>query len=479
MKRRLALLAAAALTVAACSGAADDAPDSTVAAPTTTTTTAEEPMMEEEPVTFRVTIENIAPVTLYTDSGAFAVPVGSEDPGPLLPGAAYEFEVNANLGQRLSFATMFVQSNDWIFATGADGLALYSEDGTPISGDVTSQIGLYDAGTEIDQTPGEGADQAPRQAGPDTGADDPDTAVRAVDTDRPAVDELIAVTVTPGTDGVFSVRIDNISDSSSFATPLAPGAFVIHAEGEPLFTIGEADRGEGLAALAEDGDPSGLADHLSTGVGLGVPLPLAPGVYAVLTGMGEEMMEETDDAMTEETDDEMMDEMAGGARLIFAHGEADRGEGLEALAEDGDPSGLVESLTGHASVGAVGAFAVPVGESDPGPLLPGGTYEFTFEAHAGDYLSFATMFVQSNDWFFAPRADGIELFPGSDAISGDITELILIHNAGTEVDEPIGFGPNQAPRQAGPNTGEDENGVLSAVDLTASDFVKVTITPES
>ena len=36
---------------------------------------------------------------------------------------------------------MFVQSNDWIFATAADGLALYSEDGTPISGDVTSLKG--------------------------------------------------------------------------------------------------------------------------------------------------------------------------------------------------------------------------------------------------------------------------------------------------------------------------------------------------
>ena len=481
MKRMFALFAAAAVTLAACSGAVDepDTPaDTTAAATAATTTTTETPMVDAEPVTFRVTIENVAPVTPYTDSGSFAVPVGSDDPGPLLPGAAYEFAVNANPGQRVSFASMLVQSNDWFFAAGSEGLELYSADGTPISGDVTSQISLYDAGTEIDQTPGSGEDQAPRQAGPDTGADDPDTTVRLVDTDVPSVEELIAVTVTPATDGEFSVRIENISDASAFATPLAPGAFAVHTDGEPLFTLGEADRGEGLAALAEDGDPSTLADHLASDVGLGVPLPLAPGVYAVQTA-SEDMM---DDDMADEDmmDDDMAEEgMMDHAQLFFTHGESDRGEGLEALAEDGDPSQLVGSLTGMDGVGAVAAFSVPVGETNPGPLLPGGTYEFTFEAHAGDHLSFATMFVQSNDWFFAPGADGIELFPSGEAISGDITDLVRIHDAGTEVDETVGFGPNQAPRQAGPNTGEDENGVLSAVDLVAGDFVKVTITPES
>ncbi len=457
MKRRLALIAATALTAAACSGAAEDVPNSTVTAPQTTVTT-EAPMVDGEPVTFRVTIENIAPVAPYTQSGTFAVPIGSDGAGPLVPGEAYEFELTAHPGQRLSLATMFVQSNDWFFATAADGLALYSPDGTPISGDVTDQIGIYDAGTEIDQTPGEGADQAPRQSGPNTGSADSDTTVRLVQADLPAVDDLVAVTVTPAADGLFSVRIDNISASSSLATPLAPGAFVVHADGEPLFTLGGPDRGEGLAALAEDGDPAALAQTLESGVGFGVPLPLAPGAFAVQT--------------------EMSAAMSAHAQAFFVHGEADRGEGLEALAEDGDPSMLVESLTGREGIGAVGAFSIPMGEASAGPLLPGGTYEFTFEAQPGAYLSFATMFVQSNDWFLAPRADGIELFPDGHAVSGDITNLILVHNAGTEVDEPIGFGSNQAPRQAAPNTGPAEGGVLSAVTLNAGNFVKVTITPQ-
>ena len=39
-----------------------------------------------------------------------------------------------------------------------------------IDGDVTDQILLWDAGTEVNMYPGTGADQAPRQSGADTGA---------------------------------------------------------------------------------------------------------------------------------------------------------------------------------------------------------------------------------------------------------------------------------------------------------------------
>ena len=53
-----------------------------------------------------------------------------------------------------------------------------------------------------------------------------------------------------------------------------------------------------------------------------------------------------------------------------------------------------------------GSFAVPMGADGPGPLLPGGTYEFHFHAGQGHYLSFATMFVQSNDLFYAPDGEG-------------------------------------------------------------------------
>lgn len=48
-------------------------------------------------------------------------------PGPAFPGDAYEFTFTASSGDRLGFATMFVQSNDLFFATPPEGIAFWSE----------------------------------------------------------------------------------------------------------------------------------------------------------------------------------------------------------------------------------------------------------------------------------------------------------------------------------------------------------------
>ncbi|NIR52791.1 hypothetical protein GWO43_29635, partial [candidate division KSB1 bacterium] len=105
-------------------------------------------------------------------SGVFNTPVGASSPAPIGPGGAYEFTFTANSGDRLSFATMFVPSNDLFFAPDENGVALFDSDGTPISGEVTAQIMLWDAGTEVNQKPGVGSEQVQRQTGPDTGANE-------------------------------------------------------------------------------------------------------------------------------------------------------------------------------------------------------------------------------------------------------------------------------------------------------------------
>ncbi|MGB5186980.1 MAG: spondin domain-containing protein, partial [Acidimicrobiia bacterium] len=119
-----------------------------------------------------------------------------------------------------------------------------------------------------------------------------------------------------------------------------------------------ADRGHGLEALAEDGDPSGIVESITAGSG--ATTPLAPGVAVVI------------DTGTE----------------LFVSGTADDGSGLEALAEDGDAGPYAENTGGT-------VFAIPAGESEPGPLYPGHTYTVEIEAEAGQNLTFATMFVQS------------------------------------------------------------------------------------
>lgn len=76
------------------------------------------------------------------------------------------------------------------------------------------------------------------------------------------------------------------------------------------------------------------------------------------------------------------------------------------------------------------------------------------------------MFVQSNDLFFAPKAGGIALFePGGRAVHGKVTEQVALYDAGTEVNQPPGAGPDQAPRQAKPDTGAIEH---VAIDLVAN-----------
>jgi hypothetical protein len=248
------------------------------------------------------------------------------------------------------------------------------------------------------------------------------------------------------------------------------------------------------AAAQDDGSYATIANPDLIEVGWQLCIPSAADAQAMMDKMmmGDEMMGE------EMTDDEMMgEEMMGeetsflvrvenvgdaaqsalttpfapgvwvvhtAADPLFSAGQADRGQGLEALAEDGDPSGLATAVAGQTGVSASGAFNTPVGATEPGPLPPGGAYEFTAVAVPGDMLSFATMFVQSNDLFYAPDGAGIALFNSDGTpVSGDVTSQIQLWDAGTEVNQEPGVGPDQAPRQAGPNTGPDENGVVQIV----------------
>ena len=145
---------------------------------------------------------------------------------------------------------------------------------------------------------------------------------------------------------------------------------------------------------------------------------------------------------------------------LFKNGDADRGEGLESLAEDGNPAKLVETLRSKGLT--AGSFNTPVCADTPGPLPSGNTVEFgdsyEFEVTTSPetpYLSFATMLVQSNDLFLAPSEKGIALFNENGTAVGvkNLTAELLLWDAGTEANEKLGVGPNQAPRQSDDNTG--------------------------
>lgn len=168
---------------------------------------------------------------------------------------------------------------------------------------------------------------------------------------------------------------------------------------------------------------------------------------------------------------------------LFNEGQPAGSTGLEMQAEDGNPEGLIKYLAGYHSGMLHGIFNMPVGASEPGPIGPGGAYEFSFTATPGMKLSMITMFGQSNDWFYAPESDGISLFSKGKPISGDVTAKFMLWDAGTEVNEEPGVGLNQAPRQKAPNTGGDEHGKVhkakeSAFFAKTGKLFRVTITPE-
>ena len=118
---------------------------------------------------------------------------------------------------------------------------------------------------------------------------------------------------------------------------------------------------------------------------------------------------------------------------------------LEAQAEDGDTSLLAATLASSAGAANTGVFNKPVGSNMPGPLLPGGAFEFTFKAVQGMKLNLAAMFGQSNDLFYAP-AKAIDLFDAKGMpATGDVTSLVQLWDAGTEVNQAPGIGPDQAP----------------------------------
>lgn len=100
--------------------------------------------------------------------GVFNTPVGADKAAPILPGGAYEFTFTATEGMRLSLIAMFGQSNDLFYAP-KQAIELFDANGNALTGDITANLFLWDAGTEVNQAPGVGDEQAPRQKMANTG----------------------------------------------------------------------------------------------------------------------------------------------------------------------------------------------------------------------------------------------------------------------------------------------------------------------
>ena len=128
--------------------------------------------------------------------GVFKTPVGAGMPAPILPGGAYEFKFTAVEDMSLNFIAMYGQSNDLFYAP-AMPIALFDSTGNPLSGDITAEFQLWDAGTEVNEAPGIGTDQAPRQKMKNAGAAENGVVALVKDSFMyPNVTDVLRVTVT-------------------------------------------------------------------------------------------------------------------------------------------------------------------------------------------------------------------------------------------------------------------------------------------
>lgn len=245
----------------------------------------------------------------------------------------------------------------------------------------------------------------------------------------------------------FKVRIENISKPGAIKTisgsavdvVLAPGVWVVHTRPGPLFAAGELDRGQGLESAAEDGNPAAIVASLEA--------------MKSASGSGSAMAK----------DKPMRDAMPSGDS---AQKKADEKPSARAMAD----------------VLAVGVIRERAG-GGAGVLPPGAAYEFIVTARPGSRLSFATMFAQSNDCFYGAADAGIALFDEKGRpTTGDVTSQITLWDAGTEVNQELGAGPDQGARQSGPNTGASEKNKVQPVNdgftyPRTADAIRVTLTP--
>ena len=157
---------------------------------------------------------------------------------------------------------MYGLSNDGFYATGEGGFDLYSG-GSPVIGDITSEITLWDAGTQVNQMPGPG--------NPHSGADENGVVRTMMDANAAdmynygTVGTNLKATLFYDGNSMFSVTIDVLEGST---TAISPVAWVVHSDGQtPVFKEGTADRGKGLEDLAETGNPGLLSSYLSMNSG--------------------------------------------------------------------------------------------------------------------------------------------------------------------------------------------------------------------
>lgn len=358
-----------------------------------------------------ITVSNVLQAKLLVESGTFQ---GTGSPALIQPGSSVTIQFSAAKGEAISFATMYGNSNDLFFAPENPGIQVYDSLGSPIQGDVSSLVKLWNNGTRVEQTPG------PNVVHPGVAASGNITEINGTDaygnTFLPA-SSLVKATLAYNGNSMFTLTLENISGGTANQTPLSPGVWAVSyivggmlLDAAPFYTSGQPSN-SGITAIAEQGNNAPLSATISAMTGIFTPLsPILVVVYD------------------------------GTSNPIYTVGDYDSGKGLKALAQQGNADTLAASL--KAMPGVKHVYVLPAPETNVLlPVIngqPGGTVSQQLSVSKGDRLAIATMYGFSNDWFFATKGNGVD-----PTQPGDVSDSVGLFDDGTAINQFPGAGITQ------------------------------------
>ena len=343
-------------------------------------------MMMENSMEKTITFENIVAPKDFVESGSFQ---GTNTP-VIMPGESVSVKFSAGKTQSLMFATMYGASKDWFFASKQPGIKLFDANGNAITGDVSSEVLLWDNGTK-DNTTG-------------TAQSNPIAQVPGV-----TASQLVKLNLSYDiVKSEFTLTITNTSGGTANSTPLSPGVWAVSnyngsqlVNSAPFFTPNALSNPE-ITDIAQMGDITKMMMKLNANTG--IMTGLSPALVVVYSG---------------------------NQNPIYQLGQLDSGNGLKEVAQTGDVMKLQNTLKTMANVKGVYI-------AGNAPVAPGSKVMTNFSYAPGDKIAYVTMFGFSNDWFYANEQS-------VDAnTTGDLTSKTALFDSGTGINQYPGAGNRQA-----------------------------------
>ena len=344
-------------------------------------------MMVNSSVERSITFENVVTPKDFVQSGTFQRTGGNPE---IFPGQSVSFTFSAGKAQSLMFATMYGASKDWFFASRQPGIKLFDSNGNAVTGDVSSEVLLWDNGTKNNVT---------GQA-----ESNPVTQVPNVVASQLMKLALAYNDVT----SEFTLTITNTSGGTANQTPFSAGSWAVsNYNGTdllnkiPFFTPNSLSNPE-ITDIAEIGNVTKMTTKLNANTG--IMTGLSPALVVVYKG---------------------------DKNPVYELGMPDSGKGLKEISQFGNVTKLQNSLKSLPNVKGVYV-------AGNAPVAPGNKVTASFMAEPGDKIAYVTMFGFSNDWFYANQET-------IDAASiGDVTSKTSLYDSGTGISQYPGAGNHQA-----------------------------------